>query len=44
MAGRDAELARRYARIGMKDAGYNRLDRICAGPAAGAPVYPEPTP
>jgi hypothetical protein len=27
---RDAELARRYAHVGMKDARYNRLDRFCS--------------
>lgn len=38
VSGQDAELARRYARVGMKEAGYNRLDRVCAdSPGAGFP-------
>ncbi len=34
VTGQDAELARRYARVGMRDARYNRLDRICSGEPA----------
>lgn len=37
---RDAELARRYAHIGMKDARYNRLDRFCSGEPLPAPTPP----
>jgi len=41
----EEELARRYARIGMKDARYNRLDRFCAENRAGAaPTVTEPKP
>ena len=36
----DAELARRYAHIGMKDARYNRLDRFCSGEPSPAPTPP----
>lgn len=34
----DAELARRYAHVGMKDARYNRLDRFCSGDPPPAPL------